>query len=111
MTDRVLVVKSSPEPEGLVWLDRLCNGLLSWARHRGLFNTTSESPWILLVPEYAPVARVYLWPEKKNFPWKDLPAEASKWSIVWAGDFSDDEIKEARKKFPGIAAWKSEGFA
>ena len=108
MTDRVLVVKASPEPENLVWLDRLCHGLLSWSCHKGLLRTSSEYPWILLIPEYAPISRVYLWPERKGFPWKDLPTEAAKWELSWAGDFSDDEVKEGRKKFPKLSKWVNE---
>ena len=113
MNNRVLLVKARLELESLTWLDRICNGLLSWSFHRGLLKseTSAAASWLMLIPEYATFQRVYLWPEKTSPDWKAFSRDSREWIVQWTGAFSKEEISEARKLFADLSEWKASGGA
>ncbi len=103
---RILFVKGDPQTSDLLWLDRLCNGLIGWSKSRGLSMT--EKSLICVVPELSLIQRAYLWLDAGNFPWKQIPVgNADGDETFWAGDFSKAELKEGERIFPKLQAWSS----
>lgn len=101
----VLIVKAPRDAEQLLWLDRLCHGLLTWGFHRGL---PAESAELLCVaPERASVEKAYVWSGSGKFPWKKLPPEAKAGGeYYWEGAFSSDELQEGQKQFKDLRPFK-----
>lgn len=106
---RVLFVNASGRSgEELFWLDRVCHGLLSWGRVRGLFREQLESrELVLFVPERGRMDRVYVWFGEGAFPWDGVPDEASRWELYRAGDFAKADLARAETRFGKIGEWEA----
>ena len=104
----LLVNAAGRAGEKLLWLDRSCNGLLSWARARGLFRDGLETKeLVLLVPERGGVDRAYVWFGEGAFPWDEVPDEAARWSLSRVGDFAKAELARAEARLGKIPEWEA----
>jgi len=114
---RVLLVKSADSKlcnshkalnADFVWVDRLCNGLISRAAFHEHLLTKKQSDLIFIRPQHAAIDGAFVWADESDFPWKRLQeAQLPAAEFFWAGDFSEKELNQAAKIFKTIKPWKA----
>lgn len=102
---RLLVAKIEEKNlKNLLWLDELCNGLLSQARFQSFFDKENEETKLVLRPVFAPIQGAYiLTKDSEKISFKDLTVLFPDCREVVLGEgMKPKESEEAAKAFAQV---------